>query len=164
MKLWATAALAFLLSVAAAHADDLQKAFDAVGATLQKDGGGLVPLYAACPKKNADPWLYVGSSVVVFFSETDRAILVNAGLCNGGNGSAQYLVIIENGVATLADVGLKDMSFLADNMYAEGNTLSLYGNRWLNNDPHCCPSKKAILEYNVKTHQRKLTIVGDDKP
>jgi len=41
MKVWVAAALALLLSVGTARADQLQAAFDAVGAILKKDGGGL---------------------------------------------------------------------------------------------------------------------------
>jgi hypothetical protein len=164
MKMWPAAVGAMLLSVVAARADDLQVAHAAVTAMLQKDGGGLVGFLAACPKKNADPWQYVGSTTIVAVDEADRGVLVNTGYCNGGNGAGQYLVIIQNGAAHIvSDIGIKDMSFLADNMYAEDGSLVLYGNHWLDNDPHCCPSKKATLEYNIKTHQHKLTIVGDNK-
>jgi hypothetical protein len=161
MKVWAAVALVLALSAPAAHADDLQKAFDAVSLSLKKDGGGLAPSYDACPKKDPDDnWEYAGSSVVVFINQSDRAILVNAGFCNGGNGSAQHLVIIQNGTADLiSDVGLQDMSFLADHMYLDGGSIVLYGSRWLKNDPHCCPSRKATLEYNLKTHQQKMTLL-----
>jgi hypothetical protein len=164
MKTWATAVAAMLVSLVAARADDLQGAHAAISTLLQKDGGGLVGFLAACPKKNSDPWQYVGATTIVAVDETDRGVLVNTGYCNGGNGAGQYLVIIQNGEAhVVTDIGIEDMSFLADNMYADGDSLVLYGNRWLVNDPHCCPSKKATLEYNIKTHQHKLTIVGDNK-
>jgi hypothetical protein len=165
MKIAAVGALAILLATAgSARADDVQTATAAVNTLLQKGGGGLVPLHASCPTKNADPWQYVGSSTVVSIDAADRAVLVNTGQCNGGNGSGQYLVLIQNGTANVVtDAGIADMSFLADNMYAVGNSLFLYGNRWLSTDPHCCPSKKATLEYNVKTHQHTLTNVSDNK-
>jgi hypothetical protein len=163
MRIWAAAALAVLLSTVAAHADELQQAFDVVGAILQKDGG-LVPLQASCPTKNDDPGQYVVSSTMVSINKTDRAVLVDTGDCGGGNGSGQYLVVIQNGAAhAVTDAGIADMSFLADHMYVEDNSLVLYGNRWLSNDPHCCPSKKATLEYNLKTHQHKYTNTGDNK-
>jgi hypothetical protein len=56
------------------------------------------------------------------------------------------------------------MSFLASDMYLDGDTLKLYGSRWLKTEPHCCPSKKATLEYNLKTHRHKFTITGDNRP
>ena len=165
MRLWAAAALAIALSVAGARADNLQNAFDTVTAYLKKDDSGLVQFYDACPKKNADDeWLYAGSVLVVFINATDRAILVNAGQCNGGNGSSQYLYVIQRGAAQLVSgLGLADMSFLASNMYVDGDSLSLYGSRWMNNDAHCCPSRKATLEYNLQTHQHKLTLMPKDK-
>jgi hypothetical protein len=164
MRIWAAAALAMILSTAAARADDLQKALDAVNAVLQKDGGGVVALQSSCPKKDDDSSQYVVSSTVVSVNQADRAVLVDTGDCGGGNGSWQYLVVLQNGAANVVtDAGLGDMSFLADHMYVDGNSLFLYGNRWLKNDPHCCPSKKATLEYNLKTHQHKLTNVGDNK-
>ena len=116
-------------------------------------------VYASCPKANLDGWEYVGSSTVVFINEADAAVLVNVGLCNGGNGSGQYLAVIQNGTANIVtDIGLADMEFLADRMYVDGDSVFLYGSRWLKNDPHCCPSRKATLEYNLKTHQHKLTL------
>ena len=41
----------------------------------------------------------------------------------------------------------------------DGDVIYLSGMRWLENDPHCCPSKDAVLEYNAKTHKHgfKLT-------
>ena len=93
------------------------------------------------------------------------AVLVDPGHCNGGNGSAQYLVIGHGGGArVVTDADIQDMSFLALNMYLDGNALKLYGNRWLKTDPHCCPSQKATLEYDLKTHRHKFTISGRDKP
>ncbi|HTW53914.1 MAG TPA: hypothetical protein VME45_18640 [Stellaceae bacterium] len=167
MRVWAAAALAVLLSMVAARADELQKAFDAVNAVLHEDRyhSGLVSLRSACPKREDNPWQFVTSSTVVFINETDRAILVDSGYCNGGNGSGQHLVIIQNGAAkVISDAGIEDMSFLAVSMYSEAGSLFLYGDRWLTTDPHCCPSKKATLEYNLKTHQHKFTDLGDNKP
>ena len=163
MRIWAAAALAVLLSTVAARADELHQAFDAMGAIVKKDGG-LVLRQASCPTNNDNPGQYVVSSTVVSVNNTDRAVLVDTGDCGGGNGSWQYLVVILNGAAhVVTDAGIEDMSFLADHMYAEGDSVFLNGNRWLSNDPHCCPSKKATLQYNLKTRQHKLTIEGDNK-
>jgi len=107
---------------------------------------------------------WAASATVAEINETDRGILIDSGRCNGGNGSGQYLVILQDGAArVVTDAGIKDMSFLASNMYLDGDVLTLYGNRWLKTDPHCCPSRKATLEYNLKTHQHKLTITGNNK-
>jgi hypothetical protein len=67
-----------------AHADGLQAAFTAVSTSFQPHGGGLAPLYTACPKSNNDNWQYLGSAVFVAIGQTDSAVLVNTGWCNGG--------------------------------------------------------------------------------
>lgn len=165
MNITAVVALGILLVTArAAHADDIQTAYAAVTALLQKDGGGLVSLRSLCPTKNTDPWEYASSAVFVSIDGKDSAVLVNSGQCNLGNGHGQYLVLIQGGVAhAVTDAEIQDMSFLASGMYSDGDSLFLYGDRWLGNDPHCCPSKKATLEYNFKTHRHKFTIVGNNK-
>jgi hypothetical protein len=133
---------------------------------LKGDGGGLVLYRASCrqPLDFDDNRQFVGSSTVVFVNKSAQAVLVNAGLCNGGNGSMQYLVVIQNGEAKVIDgLGIADMSFLAHDMYVDGDSLFLYGSRWVNKDPHCCPSREATLEYNLKTHQHKLTLAPKNK-
>jgi hypothetical protein len=161
MKLASAAFLAAVAGMASpAHADGLNGAYAAVSTRLQAHGGGLAPLYAACPKTHNDGWEYVGSALFVPISQTDSAVLVNTGSCNGGNGSGQYLAIDHGGVARLiTDARLADMSFLATNAYFNDDTLTLYGNRWLPDDAHCCPSKKANFEFNLKTGSRKLTVL-----
>jgi hypothetical protein len=161
MKTWAAAILLTLVSAGAAHADVLQSAFDAVNGMLKIGGGGLV-LYQGSCRKPLDPndnREFVGSSTVVFIDKSDQAVLIDTGLCNGGNGAGQHLVVIRNGEAkVITNIGIQDMNFLADNMYAEGDSLFLHGSRWLQNDAHCCPSRKATLEYNIKTEEHKLTL------
>jgi len=162
MKIWCAVALTMLLPLSSAHADVLQTAFDAVNARLKFQGGGLVLFHASChhPLDPNDNREVVGSSTVVFLSKTDQAVLINTDQCNGGNGSGQHLVVIQNGEPNvITNIGIEDMNFLADHMYGEGDSIFLYGSRWLQNDPHCCPSRKATLEYNVKTQEHKLTLV-----
>lgn len=163
MKFAAFGALSVAIGLSgSAYADGLQKAYSAVGSYLQSRGGGLAPFYASCPKVDNDEWQSVASALVVPLSQTDSAVLVNTSMCNGGNGSGQYLAITQRGATRLVlDAGFGDMSFLASNAYFYGDTLTLYGSRWLPNDPHCCPSKKANLEFNLKTGGRKLTILND---
>ena len=161
MKIWSSAALAMLLSVGSAHADVLQTAFDALNARLKTDGGGLVLYQASCrhPLDPDDNREFAASSIVVFINKSDQAVLVDTGLCSGGNGSGQHLVVVQNGEPSIiTDIGIQDMNFLAEHMYADGDSLFLYGSRWLQNDPHCCPSRKATLEYNIKTQEHKLTL------
>lgn len=162
MKIWSAAALAMLLFVGSAHADVLQTAFDALNARLKTDGGGLVLYQASCrhPLDPDDDREFVASSTVVFINKSDQAVLIDTGLCSGGNGSGQHLVVVQNGEPSIiTDIGIQDMNFLAEHMYADGDSLFLYGSRWLQNDPHCCPSRKATLEYNIKTQEHKLTLV-----
>lgn len=162
MKIWSSAALAVLLSVGSAHADVLQTAFDALNTRLKTDGGGLVLYQASCrhPLDPDDNREFVASSTVVFINKSDQAVLIDTGLCSGGNGSGQHLVVVQNGEPSIiTDIGIQDMNFLAEHMYADDDSLFLYGSRWLQNDPHCCPSRKATLEYNIKTKEHKLTLV-----
>jgi hypothetical protein len=158
------ASLALLLASSSfAHADGVQSAFSAVGARLQAQGGGLAPMFASCPKGHDNSWQYVGSALFVPISPTDSAVLVNTGHCDGGNGAGQYLVLNRGGGAKLVnDSTIGDMSFLATNAYFLDGTLTLYGDRWLPDDPHCCPSKKANLEFNLATGARKLTVIDQN--
>jgi hypothetical protein len=164
MKFAAFAAFAVALGMGGpAFADGLQSAFAAVGSDLQAKGGGLAALNGACPKSNNDEWEYLASALFVPISAADSAVLVNTGRCNGGNGSGQYLVLNQGGTARVVkDAGIADMSFLATNAYFIDGVLTLYGNRWLPADAHCCPSKKATLEFNLKTGSRKLTVLDGD--
>ena len=129
MKTCCAAAVALLLSAGSAYADVLQTAFDAVNSMLKFQGGGLVLFQSSChhPLDPNDNRQVVGSSTVVFLSRSDQAVLINTGLCNGGNGSSQHLVVIQNGEPNIiTNIGIQDMNFLADHMYSEGDSLFLY--------------------------------------
>jgi hypothetical protein len=144
-----------------AHADGLQSAYGAVGNLLRGRGGGLASFYASCPQ-GADTWQYVTSALYVPIGQTDSAVIINIGHCDGGNGSGQYVVLNQRGATRLLDdPRIGDMSFLATSADFYDDTLTLRGNRWLDSDPHCCPSKKAELEFNLKTGARKFTVGGD---
>jgi hypothetical protein len=162
MRVWLVAALVLLLSAAGARADVLQTAFDALNARLKSDGGGLVVYQAACrhPLDPDDNREVVSSSTVVFINKSDQAVLIDTEQCNGGNGHGQHLVVIQNNdPSIITNIGIQDMNFLADHIYANDDTLFMYGSRWLQNDGHCCPSRKATLEYNIKTEEHKLTLL-----
>lgn len=144
------------------HTNDVGIAYAVIGALLQRDGGGLVAREALCTKQTDYLWAYVTSTTATLINEKgDNAVLVDALPCGGGNMHGQFLVIIQGGVAqVVSDAGIGDMSFIAEHIEAEGDNVVLYGYHWLLNDPHCCPSKQATLEYNIKTHGHKLTVVG----
>lgn len=162
MKIWSAIPLAMLLSVGAAHADVLQTAFDALNATLKFGRSGLLLYQASChhPLDPDDNREFVESSTVVFVNKSDQAVLIDGHRCDGGNEHRQHLVVIQNGAPNvITNIGIQDMNFLAEGMSAEGDSLRMYGSRWLQNDAHCCPSRKATLEYNIKTQEHKLTLL-----
>ncbi len=160
MKVAALAVLTVAVLCAPARADGVQAAFGAVGGQLQSHGGGLADFLGSCPKTDNDAWQWVGSAIYVPISPTDSAVVVNTGMCNGGNGQGQYLVMNRGASSRIVtNAGIGDMNFIATTAYFFDDTLTLYGNRWLPKDPHCCPSKKANLEFNLKTGAHKLTIV-----
>jgi len=146
------------------RADDMLNAQSSIGAVLRKDGGGLVPNRSSCPGRNLsdrinDGWEYVETTQVVEINGTSNAVLIDSGMCNGGNGHGQHLVISQNGsskVVTSAEIA--DMSFLGRISHVEGTSVFLTGHRWGPDDPHCCPSREAILEYEIQTGQHKFTL------
>jgi len=74
----------------------------------------------------------------------------------------RFFVVAQNGksvVVTSAEIG--DMSFLGKITHVDGDIIFLSGMRWLANDPHCCPSKDAVLEYNIKTHEHRFKLTAD---
>jgi hypothetical protein len=158
-------ALAILLAtVSAARADDVQPAYAAVNDLFREEGGGLVSRQALCPKKNNENWGYATSATVAAIDDKDSAVLVDALQCSGGNLHGQFLVVVQAGSAhVVRDIGIGDMSFIADRMEADGDKLFLYGYHWLDSDGHCCPSKRATLEYDLKSGRHKLTVVGNNK-
>jgi hypothetical protein len=108
-----------MLSSTPVLGDDLRRTHAAIGALLQKDGGGLVPLRSACPTKNADPWEYADGSQIVAINDKDSAVLVDTHQCAGGNKHGQYLAIVQNDVArVVTDAEIDDMSFLGQGMRA----------------------------------------------
>lgn len=154
---WVFAAIIGLTG--AARADGLQSAYGAVGNLLHARGGGLASFYASCPQNADTLWQYVTSALYVPISQNDSAVIINIGHCDGGNGSGQYVVLNQRGATRLLDdPRIGDMSFLATSADFYEDTLTLRGNRWLESDPHCCPSKKAELEFNLKTGARKFTV------
>jgi hypothetical protein len=66
----------------------------------------------------------------------------------------QYLLITRNGKCdAVTKPATGDMAFIADNMYANDNIVTLKGNKRADNGPHCCPSAEGTLDYNAVTKQ-----------
>lgn len=153
-------AMALPLLSGVARADELKSAREAVDRALKNDeGGGLVARQSACPQSTDDASEYITRVELAPVGEWD-AVLIDTAMCGGGNRHGQYLVITRHGKSRLVtDTEIGDMSFLGQINHIDGNKLFLSGNRWLPDDPHCCPSRRAVLEYDVETgkHSLKLT-------
>lgn len=153
-------AMALPLLSGVARGDELKSAREAVDRALKNDGGGgLVARQSACPQSADDASEYITRVELAPVGEWDAA-LIDTAMCGGGNRHGQYLVITRHGKSHLVtDAEIGDMSFLGQINHIDGNKLFLSGNRWLPDDPHCCPSRRAVLEYDVETgkHSLKLT-------
>lgn len=153
-------AMALPLLSGGAHGDELRSAREAVDRALKNDeGGGLVARQSACPQSVDDPSEYITRVEFVPVGDSD-AVLIDSAMCGGGNRHGQYLIVTRRGKSRLVtDTEIGDMSFLGQIMRVDGNKVVLSGNRWLPDDPHCCPSRRAVLEYDVETgkHSLKLT-------
>jgi hypothetical protein len=153
-------ALASPLFFGPALADELQSARDAVDLALKGESGGLVPRESACPKSPDAGAEYVTRVGFVPVGDSADATLIDSAMCGGGNKHGQYLVVTRRGKSHLvAQDVIGDMSFVGEISHVEGNKVFLSGSRWLPDDPHCCPSRQAVLEYDVETgkHNLKLT-------
>jgi hypothetical protein len=148
------------LACTPACADDLQKARSAVNSFLVKDGGGLVSSKALCPPAVGNLQEYVTRIEFVPVNATTNALLLSSEMCGGGNKHGQYLYISKSwgGGDLVTDAEIGDMSFIGSISHVEGDTVYLFGNRWMPNDPHCCPSKQGTLEYNVTTKQHAFKV------
>jgi hypothetical protein len=144
-----------------ARGDELRSAREAVDRALKNDdGGGLVARQSACPQSADDGSEYVTRVEIMPVGDSADATLIDSAMCGGGNKHGQYLVVTRHGKSRLVtDAEIGDMSFLGEISRVDGNKVFLSGNRWLPDDPHCCPSRRAVLEYDIETgkHSLKLT-------
>jgi hypothetical protein len=156
--------LSFFVVGAPAVADDLQKARSAANSYLIQSGAGLVLDKALCPNAPANSVEYVSRFEGVPINATTTAILLSTEMCGGGNKHGQYFYISKSsgGGDLVTDAEIGDMSFLGRISHSESNIVYFEGERWMPNDPHCCPSKEGTLEYNVVT--RKHTFKSKDHP
>lgn len=130
-------------------------ALSAVHDHLSKQGSGLVDRHETCPKNDQTEWgfKFVRAIDLKPIDGTRTAVLIDTNQCSGGNESGQYLAIA---IGPNAQLILKD--FIGDMRFAitqyhvgDNSTLQLKGLRWKENDPHCCPSQKGTLSYNLAT-------------
>jgi hypothetical protein len=156
--------LSFFVVGTPAAADDLQKARSAANSYLIQSGAGLVLDKALCPNALANAVEYVSRFEGVPINATTTAILLSTEMCGGGNKHGQYFYISKSsgGGDLVTDAEIGDMSFRGRISHAESNIVYFEGERWMPNDPHCCPSKEGTLEYNVVT--RKHTFKSKDHP
>ncbi len=146
-------------------AADVLRAQSAIGAVLQRNTGGLATKRSSCPSRDIsdranDGWEFVTGTQAAPIDETSNAILIDSNMCNGGNGHGQYLVISQKGsTRIITDAEIADMSFLGSSIRVEGTSVFLTGVRWGTDDPHCCPSNKATLQYDIRTGQHKFILV-----
>ncbi|MDJ0447833.1 hypothetical protein [Methylocystis sp. JR02] len=154
-------AMALPLLSGVARGDELRSAREAVDRALKNDeGGGLVARQSACPQSVDDASEYITRVELAPVGDSTDITLIDSAMCGGGNRHGQYLVVTRRGKSNLVrDTEIGDMSFLGEIMRVDGNKVVLSGNRWLPDDPHCCPSRRAVLEYDVETgkHSLKLT-------
>ncbi len=134
-------------------ADDLQKERSAVNSFLIKTGGGLVSNKAMCPSTAGNLTEYVTRIEFVPVDATTNALLLSSETCGGGNKHGQYLYIARSwgGGDLVSDAEIGDLSFIGRISHVKDGVLYLVGKRWAPNDPHCCPSTEATLEYDVLT-------------
>ena len=159
-KPWFTGVLAILfglISPASAlsdQADALRTALSAADRHLAGKGSGLVDLYESCPADDQTEWghEFILAIDIKPIDGSKDAVLIDTGQCSGGNAHGQYLVIATSSRARLILTDLiGDMQFIVEKYYIEEQTIRLEGWRWLENDPHCCPSEKQTLTYDIPT-------------
>lgn len=118
-----------------------------------KDREGLVPRLAKCPPPDkADLIEYVNKYQVVPVEDDIDAVLLDTQECGTGNKHGQYLVIAKGASCELiTEPEIGDMHFIAHDIYATDDGVTLQGHKWTGDDPHCCPSREGTLDYQVST-------------
>ena len=131
---------------------------------LQTVGSGLVGGYEACPQDDRSEWgvEFVTGYDVKPAGDGAFAVLVDTAQCSGGNKHGQYFAMSGNGGTRLllTDV-IDDMRFIAENFYVGDGDITFQGHRWLENDPHCCPSQKGLLTYDLATGRASFQVNKD---
>ncbi len=142
-----------VLAFTPVSADDLQKVGSAVNSYLVTTGGSLVSSKAMCPSTAGTLAEYVTRIEFVPVDATTNALLLSSEICGGENKHGQYFYLAKSwgGGDLVNDAEIGDVSFLGAISHVKGEVVYLVGKRWLPNDPHCCPSSEATLEYNVRT-------------
>lgn len=138
------------------HADDIKIAINAAKADAKKSGNVFVTTERECKDHEGE---YLFKSETMSVDNITKAVLLSSIVC-GGNGVGKTLVIITNNKARIMKgFRMRDMDFLGDMGYVEGRTIVFHGDKWRDDDAHCCPSQKAELRFNIDTKQQSLTLV-----
>lgn len=158
------AALSLFLAVPAPLADDgaaearlaraASHAFAALNARLTQEGSGLAERYETCPADDSSQWgfEFVHGFDIKPVGAASFVVLADTGQCSGGNKHGQYVAIAaETGARlVLADV-IGDMRFLVERYIIGDGTVEFSGQRWRDDDPHCCPSQTGRLVYTLRS-------------
>jgi len=111
--------------------------------------------------ENPDDSQYITNVQVVPMSPKTRAVLINTMGCSGGNGVGIFFILVNgNKGRVITNTALGDMSFLGNIQSADGDTVVFSVARWLQDDPHCCPSQQGTLTYNIRSGKQTF----DTKP
>ena len=112
---------------------------------------GFVRGQQACPK-DTDAFLEYGTSFEVKpIDKTSSIVTIYAMSCPVGNGVDEYIVYIKNGKGRVVANDLVGAMKMQGDVWVDGDNLYIKGNKWLEQDAHCCPSLSGTLKYNLKT-------------
>lgn len=137
-----------------ASGKSLDSAMRAAHSQLQKGGSGLVDRYEACPQNDQSEWGYEYITAIELkpVDAVTDAVLMDTGQCSGGNQHGQYLAIASPSGARLVLTNvIGDMRFIADRFFVDEGVLRVSGMRWLEDDPHCCPSERGTVQFNLQS-------------
>jgi hypothetical protein len=138
-------------------ASEIDAATKALNDYLQKDGRGAVSQQEKCPKVGEFDYI----TDFKFKPISDGAVIgsVYTMACPIGNGTDEYFILIKNSRGRIIGreaIGV--MNFMGDQYWVEGNILKIDGVKWVGDDPHCCPSKEGILEYDLLSGRYKYNL------
>ncbi|MFP1632520.1 hypothetical protein ACLB6G_12345 [Zhengella sp. ZM62] len=126
---------------------------------LLTEGSGLVGRYAACPGDDRSEWgfEFVEAYDIKPFGASSYAMLIDTRQCSGGNKHGQYFAVSgKNGVRLVLTDVIGDMRFIIERFHVDWDKIEFLGLRWLENDPHCCPSWKGRMTFDLKTGKTRF--------
>lgn len=155
-------AIFYIASIGLCAAGEISIATETLSSFLKQRGGyrgkGAVSQREKCPKSSADIQ-YITDYKIVPINDSSSAVSVFTMSCPEGNSVDQFLIIIQNGKGQVVASDLVgDSNFKGGEMWVDGNTLYLQGDKWARDDAHCCPSKEGTFEYNISTGSHKFKL------